>query len=49
VHLRVITPRDLTKRQEELLRELADLEGKHVSAERKTFMDRVVEFFGSTK
>jgi len=48
VHLRVITPRNLTRRQEELLRELAELDGKHVSAERKGFLDRVMEFFGST-
>jgi molecular chaperone DnaJ len=45
VHLRVVTPRTLTKRQEELLRELAELDGKHVSAERKSFLERVKEFF----
>lgn len=47
VHLRVVTPRTLTKRQEELMRELAELDGKHVTAERKGFLDRVMEFFTS--
>jgi len=45
VHLRVVTPTNLTKRQEELLRELAELDGKHVSPERKSFLERVKEFF----
>jgi molecular chaperone DnaJ len=45
VHLRVVTPTNLTKRQEELLRELAELDGKHVSPERKGWLDRVKEFF----
>jgi molecular chaperone DnaJ len=45
VHVRVVTPRNLSKRQEELLRELDELEGKHVSPERKSFLDRVREFF----
>ncbi len=45
VHLRVVTPTGLTKRQEELLRELADLDGKHVSPERKSFLERVKAFF----
>jgi molecular chaperone DnaJ len=48
VHVRVIVPRNLTKRQEELLRELDELEGKHVSPERKSFLDRVRAFFGSS-
>lgn len=37
-------PRKLSKRQEELLRELAELDKKHVSAERKGFFDRVKEW-----
>jgi molecular chaperone DnaJ len=45
VHVKVVTPRNLTKRQEELLRELAEIEGAHVSPERKSFLDRVREFF----
>jgi len=47
VHVRVITPRNLTKRQEELLRELGELEEKHTSSERKSFLDRVRAFFAS--
>jgi molecular chaperone DnaJ len=47
VHLRVVTPTNLTKRQEELLRELGELDGKHLSPERKGFFDRVMEFFTS--
>jgi molecular chaperone DnaJ len=34
-------PKKLTKRQEELLRELAEIDQKHVSPERKSFFDRV--------
>ncbi len=50
VIVRVETPRNLTKRQEELFRELADLDHKNVSAERKSFFDQIKEFFtGSTK
>jgi molecular chaperone DnaJ len=45
VHVKVVTPRNVTKRQEELLRELAEIEGAHVSPERKSFLDRVREFF----
>jgi molecular chaperone DnaJ len=45
VHVRVVTPRNLSKRQEELLRELGELEGKNVSPERKSFLDRVKAFF----
>jgi molecular chaperone DnaJ len=47
VHVRVITPRHLTRRQEELLRELDALEGNHVSPERKSFLDRVKAFFSA--
>ncbi len=45
VHVKVVTPRDLTKRQEELFRELAEIEGARVSPERKSFLERVREFF----
>jgi molecular chaperone DnaJ len=41
----VETPRTLTKRQEELLRELADLDQKNVSPQRKSFFDKIREFF----
>jgi molecular chaperone DnaJ len=39
------TPRHLTKRQEELFRELAEIDQKHVSPERKGFLDKLKEFF----
>jgi molecular chaperone DnaJ len=45
LHIRVLTPRKLTKRQEELLRELGEIDGKHVLPERKSFLDRVRDFF----
>jgi molecular chaperone DnaJ len=45
VHVKVVTPRTLTKRQEELLRELAELDGNQVSPERKSFLDRLREIF----
>jgi molecular chaperone DnaJ len=45
VQLIVDTPRNLTKRQEELLRELAELDKSHVSPQRKGWLDRVREFF----
>jgi molecular chaperone DnaJ len=45
VQLVVETPRQLTKRQEELFRELAELEQKHVSPQRKSFLDKLREFF----
>lgn len=47
VHLKVVTPRNLTKRQEELLRELGDLEGTNPTAERKGWTDRVYDYFAS--
>ncbi|MHC4883605.1 MAG: molecular chaperone DnaJ [Planctomycetota bacterium] len=39
------TPKKLTPRMEELLRELASLEDKHVSAQRSSFLDKVKEYF----
>jgi molecular chaperone DnaJ len=45
VQVLVETPRSLTKRQEELFRELAEIDQKHVSPERKSFLDKVREFF----
>jgi molecular chaperone DnaJ len=47
VQVIVETPRQLTKRQEELLRELAELDQKHVSPQRKGFLDKVKEFFAA--
>jgi molecular chaperone DnaJ len=45
VHFRVETPRQLTKRQEELFRELAEIEHNNVSPERRGWLDRVRDFF----
>ncbi len=41
------TPKKLTARQQELLRELAELENAHVSPHRKTFVDKVRDYFTS--
>ena len=38
-------PKKLNARQKELLRELAALEEKHVSPERKSFVDKLKDFF----
>src|SRR5262249_12852941 len=45
VQVSLETPRQLTKRQEELFSELAELEQKHVSPQRKSFLDKLREFF----
>jgi molecular chaperone DnaJ len=45
VQVHVETPRNLTKRQEELLRELAEIDQKNVSPQRKSFLDKLKEFF----
>jgi molecular chaperone DnaJ len=47
LHVQVLleTPRHLTKRQEELLRELAEIDQKHVSPQRKSFLDKLKSFF----
>jgi molecular chaperone DnaJ len=45
VQVVVETPQQLTKRHEELFRELAELDHKHVSAERKSFMDKLRSLF----
>jgi molecular chaperone DnaJ len=47
VHVRVVTPTNLSKRQEELLRELGELDGKNIAPERKSFFERVKAFFSS--
>ena len=41
----VETPKNLSKRQEELLRELAELDHKNVSPQRKSFFDKLTELF----
>jgi molecular chaperone DnaJ len=43
----VETPRHLTKRQEELFRDLAEIDQKHVSPERKSFLEKVRRFFAA--
>lgn len=45
VQVMVETPRTLTKKQEELLRQLAELDSKYVTPQRKSFFDKVKEFF----
>lgn len=47
VQVVVETPKNLSKRQEELLRELAELDSKHVSPQRKGFLDKVRDFFAA--
>jgi molecular chaperone DnaJ len=47
VQVVIETPRKLTKRQEELLHELAELEQKNVSPERKSFFDTFRDYFSS--
>ncbi len=43
----VETPRHLTKRQEELFREMAEIDQKHVSPERKSFLEKLRRFFAA--
>jgi molecular chaperone DnaJ len=43
IHLEV--PKSLTKRQEELLRELAEEEQANVSAHRKSFFEKLKDYF----
>ena len=45
LHLNVVTPRKLTKRQEELFRELGEIDGVNVPPEHKSFLDRIKAFF----
>ncbi|HEX3150044.1 MAG TPA: molecular chaperone DnaJ [Gemmataceae bacterium] len=45
----VETPTSLTKRQEELFRELADIEHKHVSTKRKGFFDKIKDLFTTSE
>jgi len=47
VHVRVVTPRKLTKRQEELFHELEEIDGTEIPPERKSFLDRIRDFFSS--
>ena len=47
LHVQVIieTPKHLTKRQEELLRELAEIEKKQVTPQRKSFFEKIKALF----
>jgi molecular chaperone DnaJ len=45
VQMKVEVPKKLNKKYEDLLRQLAELEEKHVSANQKSFFDSVKEFF----
>lgn len=47
VEVQVEVPRKFNARQEELLRELAELEEADVTPHRKSFFDQVKEFFGA--
>jgi molecular chaperone DnaJ len=46
VQVQVEVPHKLSKQQEELLRELAELEQTEVSPHRKTFLESLKEYFG---
>ena len=45
VEVVIETPRKLTARQEELLRELAELEHEEVSPKRKSFFEKLRDYF----
>ncbi len=45
VQTNIETPKKVAGRQEELLRELAELEHKNVSPQRKSFLDKIKEYF----
>ena len=49
VVIKVETPKNLIKRQEELFRELAEIDKKHVSAERKGFVEKLKELLTGKK
>ncbi len=49
VRVLIETPKKLSKQQEELFRSLAELEHKHVSPQRKSFMDRLKDWFSATR
>ena len=49
VAVTIETPRKLTAKQEELLREFAETENEHVTPERKGFLDKVKDYFSGQK
>ena len=48
VEIQVEVPRKLTERQEELLRELADLEESDVMPHKRSFFEQVKHFFSGS-
>jgi molecular chaperone DnaJ len=49
VQVHIDVPKKLTPKLEELLRELADLEEKNVSAHRKSFLEKLKDYFGNAE
>lgn len=49
VEVAIETPKRLTARQEELLRELAELEHDHVSPHRKSFLEKIRDYFAPSE
>jgi molecular chaperone DnaJ len=49
VQIMVEVPRSLTPRQEELLRELAELEKKNVSPHQKSFFEKIKDYFAASE
>lgn len=47
VHTFVEIPKKVTPQQEELLRKLASLDEEHVTPQRRSFLDRVLQYFCS--
>ena len=45
VQLVIEVPKKLTQRHEEVLRELAEIENTHVSPKRKSFIEKIKEYF----
>ena len=45
VHIKVLTPQNLTARQKELLREFGEISGDKVNPEQKSFLDDLKRFF----
>lgn len=45
VHVHIVTPRKLTKRQEELFHELEEIDGTEIPPEHRSFLERIREFF----
>jgi len=48
VQATIEVPKKLSKRQQELLRELAETENEHVTPERKGFLERLKKYFGAS-